>query len=121
MSILLSKTLWLRQERATIKLMGNKRKKPKISLQNKEHKYIIDRVVLFTGLIGPIASVPQAIEIFSKQDAQGVSLVTWGFFIVTNASLLIYSIVHRLPALIISNVLWVVIEVVVVLGILLYS
>jgi uncharacterized protein with PQ loop repeat len=101
--------------------MGKKHKKPKISLQNKEHKYIIDRVVLFTGLIGPIASVPQAIEIYTMQDAQGVSLVTWGFFIVTNASLLIYSIVHKLPALIISNVLWVVIEVIVVAGILLYA
>lgn len=101
--------------------MSNTRKKPKITLQNKAHKYIIDRVVLFTGLIGPIASVPQAIEIFSLQDAQGVSLVTWAFFILTNASLLVYSFVHRLPSLIISNILWVIIEVVVVVGILMYA
>lgn len=100
--------------------MGKKHKKPKISLQNKSHKYIIDRVVLFTGLIGPIASVPQAIEIYSMQDAQGVSLFTWVFFILTQVAALIYSMVHRLTPLIISNILWIVIEVVVVVGILLY-
>lgn len=101
--------------------MGKKQQKPKISLKNKEHKYIIDRVVLFTGLIGPAASIPQAIAIYAAQDAAGVSLVTWGLFIVTNAALLIYSFVHKLPALILSNICWVVIEVVVVMGIIMYS
>ena len=101
--------------------MGKKSKTPTISLKNKEHKYIIDRVVFFTGLIGPIASIPQAIEIYSKQDAQGVSIVTWGFFMVTNGSLLIYAIVHKLPALIISNICWLIIEIIVVIGILMYA
>lgn len=101
--------------------VSKRNKKPKISLKNKEYKYIIDRVVMLTGLIGPIASVPQAVEIYSGLDAQGVSLISWAFFIVTNGSLLVYSIVHKLPALIVSNILWVVIEVVVVVGILLYS
>lgn len=96
------------------------RKKPNITLKNKEHKYIIDRVVMFTGLIGPLASIPQAIQIYSTQDAEGVSLVTWVFFIFTNGALLIYALVHRLPPLIISNIFWVAIEVVVVLGILMY-
>lgn len=102
-------------------LMGKKRRKSRINLKNKEHKYIIDRVILFTGLIGPIASIPQAIEIYSLQDAQGVSIITWSFFIITNASLLIYALVHKLPALIISNICWVIIEVVVVVGIVMYS
>lgn len=106
---------------ATMQLMGKKSSKTKISLKNKEHKYIIDRVVMFTGLIGPIASIPQAIEIYSIQDAQGVSLITWAFFIVTNGALLIYALTHRLLPLIISNVCWVAIEVVVVVGILIYS
>ena len=101
--------------------MGKKQQRPKISLKNKEHKYIIDKVVMFTGLIGPIASIPQAIAIYSAQDAAGVSLITWGLFIVTNAALLIYSLVHKLPALIVSNICWVIIEVIVVLGILMYS
>ena len=101
--------------------MGKKQQKPKISLKNKEHKYIIDKVVMFTGLIGPIASIPQAITIYSAQDAEGVSIITWGLFIVTNAALLIYAIVHKLPALILSNICWVIIEVIVVAGILMYS
>ena len=101
--------------------MGGKAKKPKISLKKPEHRYIIDRVVLFTGLIGPIAAIPQAIEIYSLQDAQGVSPITWGFFIVTNGALLIYAITHRLVPLIISNILWVAIEVIVVIGIMMYA
>jgi uncharacterized protein with PQ loop repeat len=101
--------------------MGKKHYKPKISLKNKEHKYIIDRVVMVTGLIGPIASIPQAVQIFSLQDAEGVSLVTWSFFILTNSALLIYSIVHKLLPLLISNICWVSIELIVVMGILMYS
>jgi uncharacterized protein with PQ loop repeat len=100
--------------------MGKKRRTSKISFKNKEHKYIIDRVILFTGLIGPLASIPQAIEIYTSQDAQGVSVLSWGLFIVTNGALLIYALVHRLPALIISNICWVLIEIVVVVGILMY-
>jgi uncharacterized protein with PQ loop repeat len=101
--------------------MGKAQTKPKISLKNKEHKYIIDKVVMFTGLIGPLASIPQAIEIYSKQDAEGVSIITWGLFIVTNGALLVYAIVHKLPALIVSNICWVIIEVIVVMGILAYA
>lgn len=100
---------------------GKTKKRPKISLQKPDHRYIIDRVVLFTGLIGPIAAIPQAIEIFSKQDAQGVSPITWSFFVVTNAALLLYALAHKLTPLVISNILWVAIEVVVVVGIMMYS
>jgi len=101
--------------------MSTKNQKPKISLQNKEHKYIIDRVVMVTGLMGPIASIPQAVEIFSMQDAQGVSLITWSFFVLANIAMLIYGLVHRIQPLIISNLAWVAIELVVVAGILMYA
>lgn len=101
--------------------MGKKYYKPKISLKNKEHKYIIDRVVMVTGLIGPIASIPQAVQIFSSQDAEGVSLITWSFFVLTNGAMLIYALTHKLPPLIISNICWVLIELIVVVGILMYA
>lgn len=95
--------------------------KPKISLKNQEHRYIIDKVVMVTGLIGPVASVPQAIQIYASQDATSVSLISWSLFIVTNGALLIYALVHKLPPLIISNICWVAIELIVVAGILIYS
>lgn len=101
--------------------MSKKYYKPKISLKNKEHKYIIDRVVMVTGLIGPIASIPQAVQIFSLQDAQGVSLITWSFFVLTNGAMLIYALTHKLFPLIISNICWVLIELIVVVGILMYA
>ena len=101
--------------------MAKKNYKPKISLKNKEHKYIIDRVVMVTGVLGPIASIPQAVQIFATQDAQGVSLISWAFFEVTNAALLIYALVHRLTPLVISNICWVVLQMVVIVGILMYS
>lgn len=101
--------------------MGKKDLKPKISLKNKEHKYIIDRVVMITGLIGPIASIPQAVQVFSTQDAQGVSLITWSLFIVANGALLVYGLVHKLPPIIVSNICWEVIQVIIVIGILMYS
>ncbi len=101
--------------------MGKKHNKPKISLKNKEHKYIIDRVVMVTGVIGPLASIPQAIQIYTTQDAEGVSLITWSLFILTNGALLIYGLVHKLTPIIVSNICWEVIQVIVVIGILMYS
>lgn len=101
--------------------MGKKQYKPEVSLKNKEQKYIIDRVVMVTGLIGPIASVPQAIQFFSTQDADGVSLVTWSLFIVTSGALLVYGIVHRLTPIIVSNICWEIVQTVVVIGILMYA
>jgi uncharacterized protein with PQ loop repeat len=96
-------------------------KKPKISLKNKEHKYIIDRVVMVTGVIGPLASIPQAIQIYTTQDAEGVSLITWSLFILTNGALLVYGLIHRLPPIIVSNICWEVIQVIIVIGIFMYS
>lgn len=101
--------------------VGKKKYKTKISLKNKEHKYIIDRVIMVTGLIGPLASIPQAVQIYSTQDAQGVSLITWGLFEVVNTTMLIYALVHRLPPLIISNVCWIFIQAVMIVGILMYQ
>lgn len=101
--------------------MAKEQYKPKISLKNKEHKYIIDRVVMVTGLIGPVASIPQAVQIFSTQDAQGVSLITWALFIVANGALLVYGLVHKLPPIIVSNICWEIIQVIIVIGIVMYS
>lgn len=101
---------------------GNTKKyKPKISLKNKEHKYIIDRVIMVTGLIGPLASIPQAAQIYTTQDAIGVSLITWSMFELVNATMLVYALVHRLPPLIISNVCWLIIQAIMIVGIVMYS
>ena len=76
---------------------------------------------MVTGVIGPLASIPQAIQIYTTQDAEGVSLITWSLFILTNGALLIYGLVHKLTPIIVSNICWEVIQVIVVIGILMYS
>ena len=69
----------------------------------------------------PLFELPQAWAIYSTQSAQDVSLTTWGFFVVSNLAWIAYSIRNKLKILIFVYSLYMIIEVSIVVGIILYS
>ncbi len=83
--------------------------------------HIINPVILVMGLIAPIASIPQAVQIYASHSAAGVSLLTWVFFAIYNGLMIVYGAVHGLKPIIISNIIWVVLEIFVITGIVMYS
>jgi len=76
----------------------------------------VDKLVLFVGTITPLATIPQIITIYSSQSAANISVYTWSLYAVSSVLFLCYAIVHRLLPLIISSIIWVIVDIIVVAG-----
>ncbi len=83
-------------------------------------KRFLDKIIYFVGVSGPIMTLPQVWEIWAKQDASGVSLVSWGWYLMTAFVWLAYAIEHKEKPLIMTYSLWIFIEFFLVLGIIIY-
>jgi uncharacterized protein with PQ loop repeat len=81
----------------------------------------LDNIVYVVSVILPLTALPQIYQIWSTQDAQGVSLLTWGLFAVFSVPMLLYGIVHKVKPLIIMNILWMLVYAGIISGIILYG
>lgn len=88
---------------------------------NKTFIRLIDEGAYVFGIAGPLFSIPQLYEIWSTQNAQGVSLFSWSSFTIASFFWIIYGITHKEKPIIISQILWFVLQGLIVVGILLYS
>lgn len=82
-------------------------KKRKIDLYNK--------FMMFAGAIYPLSTVPQIIEIF-KGNTAGVSLVSWVIYVIFSVLFITYGYVHRIKLMFMTNILWLIMQSVVVVG-----
>jgi uncharacterized protein with PQ loop repeat len=87
---------------------------------SRNDKRLINRVMLVAAVVYPLTAIPQVYVIFSTKDASGVSLSTWIGFILFGIIYLLYAIIHRLTPNIISQILWLTIEVIIVVGVFMY-
>lgn len=84
-------------------------------------KRTVDRMMGMVAFIGPASASPQVIEIFAHQSAQGVSLLSWVMYLMLGTVSLAYGLFHHLKPIIISQVLWAVMDILVIVGIVMYS
>ena len=82
---------------------------------------ILDHAIYVVGVIGPLMTIPQILQIWGHHSASGVSPVTWGSFVITNCFWLSYGIVHREKPIILTYCLWIVMNGSVALGAILYG
>jgi uncharacterized protein with PQ loop repeat len=60
-----------------------------------------DKLIVVLGLINVAATVPQITELWIRQDASGVSVFTWTYYVLFTAILLIYAIsIRSMPMII---------------------
>ncbi|MFA6462187.1 MAG: hypothetical protein WCV90_08050 [Candidatus Woesearchaeota archaeon] len=81
----------------------------------------LDRLIYCISIVGPFTTVPQIYDIYSQQNAVGVSLITWSLYALLGIPMLIYAMVHKVKPLIIMYSLWLVIYAFVLTGIVMYS
>lgn len=81
----------------------------------------LDRFLIVIALLGPIATIPQIIKIFSERDASGVSFWTWSFFLVLTVPWIVYGFVHKEKPIILSYFFYFITNLLIVVGILLYG
>jgi uncharacterized protein with PQ loop repeat len=78
---------------------------------------LLERAVYLSAILGPFSSVPQIYAIwFVDTSPVGVSMTTWLLFLLISVLWLAYGIVRRDRPLIISNSIWIVLEVIIVVG-----
>lgn len=84
-------------------------------------KAFLDKIIIWVCIIGPFTAIPQALEIWVQKKAAGVSITSWSLYIIFAAFWLFYGIVHKDKPIIINSFLWIVIDVLVVIGVLIYG
>lgn len=86
-----------------------------------EAQKLMDKLIYVVIIFGPLFTIPQIYQIFSSQDASGVSLVSWGAYCVGASFWLGYGILHREKPIILTNILLIFMNLFVLLGAFIYG
>jgi len=84
-------------------------------------KGLLDTVVYAAGIIGPIMALPQVLLVYVGQDATGLSPITWFGWAVLDIPWIIYGLVHKERPIMITYTLWMVINLSVAIGAVIYG
>lgn len=82
---------------------------------------LLDHIAIAAGIIGPIMTLPQVYQIFALQNAAGVSAVSWGAFAILDIPFILYGVVHRDRLIIVTYILWIVMNTAVAAGAIIYN
>ncbi|HAG27211.1 TPA: hypothetical protein DCG61_00290 [Patescibacteria group bacterium] len=88
---------------------------------NKKVNSTFEKFVLLVAIIEPLSTLPQIFETFQSRDASSLSLLSWILFAGASVIWLIYGIKLKSRPLIASSILWISTEVILMIGIVLYS
>lgn len=87
-------------------------------IKHKHDNKALDTLTYVIGPLIPLATLPQVYNVLVAKETQGVSLITWGFYLFSSALFAVFGIKHKEKLLIITYVPFVVIETLIVFGIL---
>lgn len=87
----------------------------------KQEYGLIDRIVMFTGPLIPLAIFIQAHKVWINNETEGLSILTWSLMLVAAISMALYAIHHRTKPLMFIYIPLVLADLLIVLGILLHS
>ena len=85
------------------------------------HKHTINKIIGYlmyaVAVITPLSNLPQITQLYQTKVTTGLSITTWTMYLLFGLVPLTYALLHRIRPLIISNILWVVVEVIMLYGI----
>ncbi len=84
-------------------------------------KNFMDKAIYPIGILGPVMTVPQLLEVWTTKDVSGLSLLTWSSWVIIASFWLFYGVLHKEIPIILSYALWILVELGVVVGIILYK
>jgi MtN3 and saliva related transmembrane protein len=68
-------------------------------------KRIYDEVIYLVGIVSPFVILPQAINVWVYRQTEGISIITWALLGVASSMWLVYGIIHKEKPIIVTNVL----------------
>ncbi len=80
----------------------------------------LDKVTFVAGIIGPFTVLPQVYQIFSTHQAAGVSSMSWILMSIVTFPWIFYGVAHKDKTIIVSFILWEIVNLMVVAGALMY-
>jgi uncharacterized protein with PQ loop repeat len=86
-------------------------------LQDSIKKGFFEKVIRLVAVVGPLTGVPQAVNVWVYGSVAGVSLMSWFLFMVFSGLWLAHALRRNDRPLAVSNLLWLVVDVVVILGV----
>jgi len=102
--------------------LRHKHEQSKAHSRHNRSTYLVflDKLTFVAGTIGPFTVLPQIYTIFSTHSAKGVSLATWSLIFIVTFPWILYGLAHKDKSIIVSFILWEVVNLTVVAGVLLY-
>lgn len=103
--------------------LRHKFERKQVLIKRKGSPYIVflDRLTFIVGVVGPFTVLPQTYSIFASKSAAGVSLITWVLIFVVTFPWILYGIAHKEKSIIVSFILWELVNLSVIVGVILYS
>jgi uncharacterized protein with PQ loop repeat len=89
-------------------------------LHKKKEIAFVDRLMSAAAVIHPLTATPQVYSIYSTHNVSGVSLWTWLGFMTLGLIFLAYGILHKIKPFIVTQVLWFIVDFLIVTGVVLY-
>ncbi len=80
----------------------------------------LDKTCLVFSILMPATTIPQIWSIYRNQNVEGLSLLMWVLYLIFVIPFLIYGIVHKEKPIIVLNILWIVAQLTIITGILIY-
>ncbi len=81
----------------------------------------LDKLLVVVAVLGPLMAIPQLWKIISTQSAAGVSPLTWAAFAVIDLPWIFYGAVHKEKPIIITYILWFLMNVAVMVAAIAYG
>ena len=96
-------------------------KRKKRELHPNKYKRFLDRIIYAVGIFGPIMTIPQLWKIWVYQNATGVSATSWIAYLICAIVWMFYGIVHKDKPIIFTYSIWIILEIFIVVGTLMYG
>jgi len=111
------------QDKALHHLHKRKRiyKKFEIYPHPKKLKRIMDKLIYLIAILTPLMTLPQVYKIWIERNPVGVSALTWSSYLLAACFWLSYGILHKEKPIILVNVLMIILEIIIIIGVLTYG
>lgn len=86
-------------------------------LAKKKQLTLFDKIIILAAFLYPLSSLPQVVEVFNGQ-TEGVSILSWVSFMCFAGLFLAYGLIHKITPMIITNILWLAVDGLVIVGLL---
>ncbi len=90
-------------------------------MEDKKVKVFFEKLIIFVAIVGPLANLPQLINVWIKKKANGVSVVSWILFSIVSLVWLIYGIIKKDKYIIITFTITFILQLMITIGTIIYG